>query len=219
MAKIFPYGWKKSDMVGKLLRMEGGKFRYGWKKSDMVGKLLRMEGGKFRYGWKKSDMVGKLLRIQGGNDWKYSHMVGKSLTWSENYSGWKATNSNMVGNFPQGVRKDVPSHRTFSLFHPSYRREFPILFSISVATLSPYTAHVSDSLSLPTLYLLPFPKLPCLCYPPPARLSLYPTPGIPCLCYSIYGYLISATPTPIYLVPATLSLVALWKNIWSWLCD
>jgi hypothetical protein len=76
-------------------------------------------------------MVGKLLRIQGGNDWKYSHMVGKSLTWSENYSGWKATNSNMVGNFPQGVRKGVPSHRTFSLVHPSYRREFPILFSIS----------------------------------------------------------------------------------------
>jgi hypothetical protein len=77
-------------------------------------------------------MVGKLLRIQGGNDWKYSHMVGKSLTWSENYSGWKATNSNMVGNFPQGVRKGVPSHRTFSLSHPSYRREFPIPFSISV---------------------------------------------------------------------------------------
>jgi hypothetical protein len=79
-------------------------------------------------------MVGKLLRIQGGNDWKYSHMVGKSLTWSENYSGWKATNSNMVGNFPQGVRKGVPSHRTFSLSHPSYRREFPIPFSISAAT-------------------------------------------------------------------------------------
>jgi hypothetical protein len=59
-------------------------------------------------------------------------MVGKSLTWSENYSGWKATNSNMVGNFPQGVRKGVPSHRTFSLLHPSYRREFPIPFSISV---------------------------------------------------------------------------------------
>jgi hypothetical protein len=38
----------------------------------------------------------------------------------------------MVGNFPQGVRKGVPSHRTFSLSHPSYRREFPILFSISV---------------------------------------------------------------------------------------
>ena len=107
-------------------------FPYGWKKSDMVGKLLRMEDNKFRYGWKKSDMVGKLLRIQGGNDWKYSHMVGKSLTWSENYSGWKATNSNMVGNFPQGVRKGVPSHRTFSLVHPSYRREFPILFFISV---------------------------------------------------------------------------------------
>ena len=91
-----------------------------------------MEGNKFRYGWKKSDMVGKLLRIQGGNDWKYSHMVGKSLTWSENYSGWKATNSNMVGNFPQGVRKGVLSHRTFSLVHPSYRREFPVPFSISV---------------------------------------------------------------------------------------
>ncbi len=98
----------------------------------MVGKLLRMEGDKFRYGWKKSDMVGKLLRIQGGNNWKYSHMVGKGMTWSENYSGWKATNSNMVGNFPQGVRKGVPSHRTFSLSHPSYRWEFPIPFSISV---------------------------------------------------------------------------------------
>ncbi len=59
-------------------------------------------------------------------------MVGKSLTWTENYSGWKATNSDMVGNFPQGVRKGVPSHRTFSLVHPSYRREFPILFSISI---------------------------------------------------------------------------------------
>jgi len=117
-----------ADKRGKQLKI----FPYGWKKSDMVGKLLRMEGDKFRYGWKKSDMVGKLLRIQGGNDWKYSHMVGKSLTWSENYSGWKATNSNMVGNFPQGVRKGVPSHRTFSLVHPSYRREFPILFSISV---------------------------------------------------------------------------------------
>jgi hypothetical protein len=43
--KIFPYGWKKFDMVGKLLRMEGDKFRYGWKKSDMVGKLLRIQGG------------------------------------------------------------------------------------------------------------------------------------------------------------------------------
>ena len=84
------------------------------------------------WGSVKSDMVGKLLRIEEGNDWKYSHMVGKSLTWSGNYSGWKATNSNMVGNFPQGVRKGVPSHRTFSLVHPSYRREFPILFSISV---------------------------------------------------------------------------------------
>ncbi len=59
-------------------------------------------------------------------------MVGKSPTWPENYSGWKATNSDMVGNFPQGVRKGVPSHRTFSLLHPSYRREFPIRFSISV---------------------------------------------------------------------------------------
>ena len=42
--KIFPYGWKKSDIVGKLLWMEGNKFRYGWKKSDMVGKLLRIQG-------------------------------------------------------------------------------------------------------------------------------------------------------------------------------
>ncbi len=117
-----------ADKRGKRLKI----FPYGWKKSDMVGKLLWMEGDKFRYAWKKSDMVGKLLRIQGGNDWKYSHMVGKSLTWSENYSGWKATISNMVGNFPQGVRKGVPSHRKFSLVHPSYRREFPILFSISV---------------------------------------------------------------------------------------
>jgi hypothetical protein len=50
-------------------------------------------------------------------------------------------------------------------------------FSLPLATLSPYTAHVSDSLPLPTLYLLPFPKLPCLCYPPPAKLPLYPTPG------------------------------------------
>jgi hypothetical protein len=40
----------------------------------------------------------------------------------------------MVGNFPQGVRKGVPSHRTFSLVHPSYRWEFPILFSISVCS-------------------------------------------------------------------------------------
>jgi hypothetical protein len=49
-------------------------------------------------------------------------MVGK-LQWME---------GDMVGNFPQGARKSVPSHRTFSLVHPSYRREFPILFSISV---------------------------------------------------------------------------------------
>ena len=126
------HSWKiTTDRGGKRLKI----LPYGWKKSDMVGKVLRMEGDKFRYGWKKSDMVGKLLRIQGGNDWNYSHMVGKSPTWSENYSGWKATNSNMVGNFPQGVRKGVPSHRTFSLLHPSYRREFPIPFSISA--LSP----------------------------------------------------------------------------------
>jgi hypothetical protein len=63
-------------------------------------------------------------------------MVGKSPTWSENYSGWMAANSDMVGNFPQGVRKGVPSHRTFSLVHPSYRREFPIPFSISVVSTS-----------------------------------------------------------------------------------
>ena len=31
---------------------------------------------------------------------KYSHMVGKSPTWSENYCGWKATNSDMVGKSP-----------------------------------------------------------------------------------------------------------------------
>jgi len=68
----------------------------------------------------KSDIVGKLLQIEGGNDEKYSHMVGKSLTWLENYCGWKATNSNIVGNFPQGVRKCFPLHRSFSLFHPSY---------------------------------------------------------------------------------------------------
>jgi hypothetical protein len=82
----------------------------------MVRKLLRMEGDK-RYGWEKSNMVGKLLRIQGGKD---SYMVGKSLTWSENYSVWKATNSNMVGNFPQGVRKCLALHRSFSLFNPSH---------------------------------------------------------------------------------------------------
>jgi hypothetical protein len=35
----------------------------------------------------KSDIVGKLLQIEGGNDEKYSHMVGKSLIWSENYCG------------------------------------------------------------------------------------------------------------------------------------
>jgi hypothetical protein len=105
------------------------KVRHGWKTTaDRRGKWLKL----FPYGWKKSDMVGKLLRIEEGKDWNYSHMVGKSPTWSENYSGWKATNSDMVGNFPQGVRKGVPSHRTFSLSHPSYRREFPIPFSISV---------------------------------------------------------------------------------------
>jgi hypothetical protein len=27
-------------------------------------------------------------------------MVGKSPTWSENYCGWKATNSDMVGKSP-----------------------------------------------------------------------------------------------------------------------
>ena len=67
--------------------------------ADKRGKQLKI----FPYGWKKSDMVGK-------------------LQWME---------CDMVGNFPQGARKSVPSHRTFSLVHPSYRREFPILFSIS----------------------------------------------------------------------------------------
>ncbi len=111
------HSWKiTADRRGKRRKI----FSYGWKKSDMVRKLLRLEGDK-RYSWEKSDMVGKILRIQGGNAWKYSQMVGKSLTWSENYSGWKAPNSNMVEKFPQGVRKCLPLHRSFSLFHPSYR--------------------------------------------------------------------------------------------------
>jgi hypothetical protein len=29
--KLFPYGWKKSDMVGKLQWMEGDKFQQGGK--------------------------------------------------------------------------------------------------------------------------------------------------------------------------------------------
>ncbi len=116
------------------------KVRQGWKiTADRRGKWLKL----FPYGWKKSDMVGKLLRIEEGKDWNYSHMVGKSPTWSENYSGWKATNSDMVGNFPQGVRKGVPSHRTFSLSHPSYRREFPIPFSISAH--SPFMGIIQGS--------------------------------------------------------------------------
>ena len=77
------------------------KVRHGWKiTADTRGKRLKI----FPYGWKKSDMVGKLQWMEG----------------------------DMVGNFPQGARKSVPSHRTFSLVHPSYRREFPILFSISM---------------------------------------------------------------------------------------
>ncbi len=111
MAKNIPI-WLEKVRHGRKITADGRrqipiwleKVRHGWKiTADTRGKRLKI----FPHGWKKSDMVG-------------------------NYSGWKATNSNMVGNFPQGVRKGVPSHRTFSLFHPSYRREFPILFSISV---------------------------------------------------------------------------------------
>ena len=101
--KIFPYGWKKSDMVGKLQWMEGDKFQHG---------------GKFPSGGEKRCSVTQDIQsgpsiVQAGISHPLFYQCMADMTYPCRPGGQLGKNLNCIKIRPQLANTRISKHSQF----------------------------------------------------------------------------------------------------------